>query len=141
MPEVGVPSHTLQRVTPMRSPLPQSCQTAWPPAAPRPPRRWSRWRHRLGLAPPTARPAASPGPAAPEGAWAHLVRLVRLVRLVPDDIDATAHATGALQRRRAVGSAAALLWLVLAYAVAGWSLRLVAAVAAPRGIEGLGDLS
>lgn len=61
-----------------------------------------------------------------------------MLRLLPDDLEATARATGALQRRRAVGSAATLLWLVLAYAVADWSLRLVATVAAPRG---MGDLS
>lgn len=119
----------------MRSPPNQSCQTPAAAARPcgarprgrRPRRRW------LGAAPvPGASGVSGAAAAAADGAWA------ALVRLFPEDLEATARATGALQRRRGVDSAAALLWLVLAYAVGDWSLRLVAAVAVPRR---MGDLS
>src|SRR5438034_1549609 len=131
----------------MRSPQVESCHTAVPPADPCPPRparparHGARWWHWLGVAPPgaTSGSAGAPAPAAPapadvagDDAW------TQLLRLLPDNLDATARATGALERRRGVGSAAALLWLVLAYAVADWSLRLVASLAVPRR---MGDLS
>lgn len=112
----------------MRSPPPSSCHTR--PTCPQPTReaapptsrRWARWRHRLGLGPPGPAPGATPAsggagaraegaaqaPPQADAAWAHVLRLL------PADLEATARATGALRRRRGVGSAAALLWLVLA---------------------------
>src|SRR5205809_290580 len=125
-----------------------------PPRPARPARHGARWWHWLGVAPPgaTSGSAGAPAPAAPapaapapaapapaapapaapapaapapadvagDDAW------TQLLRLLPDNLDATARATGALERRRGVGSATTLLWLVLAYAVADWALRLVA---------------
>ncbi len=72
---------------------------------------------------------------APDTAWA------QIRRRLPDDLEATAQATGAQWRRRQVGSAAALLWLVLACAVGDWSVRLVATLAWPRGMPDLSNLS
>src|SRR5437867_3268386 len=118
---MGVRPLTLRRCTRMPVPPPQSCHTGRSSADSRPPQRWTRWRHWLGLGPagaPPDPPAGAGGAVAPDEAWN------QLVRLLPADLDATAHATGALRRRRQVGSARALLWLVLAYAVADWSLRL-----------------
>jgi hypothetical protein len=54
------------------------------------------------------------------------------------DLEATARASGALVRRRAIRSAEMLLRLALAYGPGGLSLRMAAAWA---GISGLADLS
>jgi len=51
----------------------------------------------------------------------------RVVAMIPLDLEKTAKADQALQRRREVRSAQDLLRLVLAYALCDWSLRLVAA--------------
>jgi hypothetical protein len=53
---------------------------------------------------------------------------------LPPDLEASARASGALRRRREVRSGAALLRLVLAYALSGWPLRLVAVWAAVLGL-------
>jgi hypothetical protein len=66
-------------------------------------------------------------------AWAEVLALL------PGDLEASARASGALRRRREVRSAAALLRLVLAYALSGWPLRLVAAWATVRGVGRLSD--
>jgi hypothetical protein len=60
---------------------------------------------------------------------------------LPPDLEASARASGALRRRREVRSAATLLRLVLAYALSGWSLRLVAAWAAVLGVGRLSDVA
>jgi hypothetical protein len=60
---------------------------------------------------------------------------------LPADLEASARASGALRRRRAVRSGAALLRLALAYALSGWPLRLVAAWAAVRGLGALSDVA
>ena len=57
------------------------------------------------------------------------------------DLEATARASGALVRRRAVGSAAALLRLALGYGPGGMSLRSAAAWAEMRGISSLSDVA
>ncbi len=59
--------------------------------------------------------------------WAHLVALV------PVDLPASARAYGAFQRARGVRAATTLRRLVLLYAQADWSLRLVAGGAALHG--------
>jgi len=60
----------------------------------------------------------------------------QLMHGLPDDLDleASAHTTRALQRRRGVHNAADLLRLILAYAVCDWPLRTVAAWYALRGL-------
>jgi Transposase DDE domain len=60
---------------------------------------------------------------------------------LPADLEASARASGALRRRREVRSAAALLRLVLAYALCGWPLRLVAAWATVLGVGRLSDVA
>jgi hypothetical protein len=79
-----------------------------------------------------ARPARRPAAVWRDGEWE------RALGLLPSDLEASARASGALHRRRAVRSAADLLRLALAYALSGWPLRLVAAWAA---VSGLGQLS
>jgi hypothetical protein len=63
----------------------------------------------------------------------------RVLALLPADLEGSARASGALRRRRAVRSAAVLRRLVLADALSGWPLRLVAAWAAARGLAALSD--
>jgi hypothetical protein len=68
----------------------------------------------------------------------------RLLASLPgssDTFEATARATHALVRRRAVRSGALLLRLVLLYAQWDWSLRQVAAWAAASGWAGLSDVA
>jgi len=60
---------------------------------------------------------------------------------LPPNLEASARASGALRRRREVRSAAALLRLVLAYALSGWPLRLVAAWATVLGLGRLSDVA
>src|SRR6266545_3424254 len=60
---------------------------------------------------------------------------------LPADLEASARASGALRRRRAVRSAAVLLRLVLADVLSGWPLRLVAAWAAVVGLGHLSDVA
>src|SRR6266545_3006330 len=60
---------------------------------------------------------------------------------LPADLEASARASGALRRRRAVRSAAVLLRLVLAYVLTGWPLRSVAAWAAVVGLGHLSDVA
>ena len=68
-------------------------------------------------------------------AWA------RVRALLPADLEGGARASGALRRRRAVRSAEVLLRLVLAYALSGWPLRLVAAWAGLTGLAALSDVA
>ncbi len=93
-------------------------------------------------APGPARPGRVRCPRRPEPAgvwrdreWAHVLAQL------PADLEASARASGALRRRREVRSAAALLRLVLAYALSGWPLRLVAVWAALRGLGELSDVA
>jgi hypothetical protein len=60
---------------------------------------------------------------------------------LPPDLEASARVSGALRRRRAVRSGAALLRLILACALSGWPLRLVAAWAAVLGLGRLSDVA
>src|SRR4051812_32286108 len=66
--------------------------------------------------------------------WPDLVAVVSAAI----DLEATARASGALVRRRAIRSAEMLLRLALAYGPGGLSLRMAAAWA---GVSGLADLS
>src|SRR6266508_6715323 len=91
-------------------------------------------------APGPARPGRVRCPRRPEPAgvwrdreWAHVLAQL------PADLEASARASGALRRRREVRSAAALLRLVLAYALSGWPLRLVAVWATVLGVGRLSD--
>jgi hypothetical protein len=60
---------------------------------------------------------------------------------IPIDIEALAHETKALQRKREVKSAPDLLRLVLAYSICDWSLRLVGAWATVIGLGSLSDVA
>jgi hypothetical protein len=64
-----------------------------------------------------------------------------LLSLLPTDLEATAKAWGALQRKRGVPSAQALLRLAFAYAYAGRSLRAVATWATQTGVAQLSDVA
>ena len=64
-----------------------------------------------------------------------------LLTLLPADLEATAKAMGALQRKRGVPSAQALLRLAFAYAYAGLSLRAAATAAAGAGVAQLSDVA
>ena len=64
-----------------------------------------------------------------------------LLTLLPADLETTARETGALQRRRGVPSAQALLRLAFAYAVTGRSLRATALWAATAGVAQLSDVA
>lgn len=64
-----------------------------------------------------------------------------LLTLLPADLEATAKAMGALQRKRGVPSAQALLRLAFAYAYAGLSLRAAATWAAAAGVAQLSDVA
>lgn len=75
---------------------------------------------------------ALPAPVDQDADWG------QVLRLVPLDLEASARASGALQRRRQVRSAADLLRLVLAYVLTSSSLRLLAGWAL---LLGLGELS
>src|SRR5918993_3345718 len=75
-----------------------------------------------------------PASSSLEAPWADLVAAVSAAI----DLEATARASGALVRRRAIRSAEALLRLALAYGPGGLSLRTAAAWA---GVSGLADLS
>ncbi len=70
-----------------------------------------------------------------ETEWAYLVGLL------PADLEKLAAESGALRRRRAVGSAAELVRLALAYAVEDWSLRQTAAMARTLGWQPLSDVA
>lgn len=69
--------------------------------------------------------------------------LSRLLTRLPAglDLDATARASGALVRKRAVKNAADLLHLALGYGACGLSLRLEAAWAQLRGLAQLSDVA
>ena len=69
-----------------------------------------------------------------EDEWAYLVGLL------PANLDELAEESGALQRRRAVGSAQDLLRLALAYAAHDWSLRQTAAMAEVMGWQSISDV-
>ncbi len=73
----------------------------------------------------------------PDGHWPAL--LARLSRVL--DLEASARATGALQRRRAVADAATLLRLALAHGPGGLSLRSAAAWAGLSGVAQLSDVA
>lgn len=60
---------------------------------------------------------------------------------LPQDLDASAKASGALIRRRGIRCAADLLRLVLAYAVCDWSLRMVGAWLVTLGLADLSDVA
>ena len=64
--------------------------------------------------------------------WAYVTRLL------PVDLEETARAYGAIQRRRQITSASALLRLVLGYALCDWSLPITAA---SDELMGLGKMS
>src|SRR5712691_8205447 len=64
-----------------------------------------------------------------------------LLSLLPADLEATAKETGALQRKRGVPSAQALLRLAFAYAYAGLSLRATATWARKTGVAFLSDVA
>jgi Transposase DDE domain len=64
-----------------------------------------------------------------------------LLSLLPPDLDASAKATGALQRQRGVASAQALLRLAFAFAYAGLSLRASATWARQTGVACLSDVA
>jgi len=64
-----------------------------------------------------------------------------LVERLPQDLDASAQASGALRRRRAIRSASDLLRLAFAYAVCDWPLRLVGAWLATLGLAQMSDVA
>lgn len=64
-----------------------------------------------------------------------------LLSLLPADLEASAKACGALQRKRGVPSAQALLRLAFAYAHVGLSLRATATWAATAGVARLSDVA
>jgi hypothetical protein len=64
-----------------------------------------------------------------------------LLTLLPDDLDASAKAFGALLRKRAVGSAAVLLRLAFAYGYCGLSLRGTVTWAREAGLAVLSDVA
>lgn len=64
-----------------------------------------------------------------------------LLTLLPADLEASAKATGALQRKRGVPSAQALLRLAFAFAYAGLSLRAIATWARQTGLARLSDVA
>ena len=64
-----------------------------------------------------------------------------LLTLLPADLDASAKQTGALQRKRGVPSAQALLRLAFAFAYAGLSLRACAIWARQTGVAWLSDVA
>jgi hypothetical protein len=64
-----------------------------------------------------------------------------LLTLLPADLEASAKETGALQRKRGVPSAQALLRLAFAYAYAGLSLRATATWARKTGVAFLSDVA
>lgn len=65
----------------------------------------------------------------------------QVVDMLPVDLEKTAKATQALQRRREVRSAQDLLRLVLAYVLTDWSFRLLAAWATVRGFCCISDVA
>lgn len=70
-----------------------------------------------------------------EEEWAYLLGLL------PGDLDDLALSTGALRRRRAVGSGEDLVRLCLAYALEDWSLRQTAAMAQMLGWQAISDVA
>jgi hypothetical protein len=64
-----------------------------------------------------------------------------LLTLLPGDLEASAKETGALQRKRGVPSAQALLRLAFAFAYAGLSLRAIATWARQTGVARLSDVA
>jgi hypothetical protein len=64
-----------------------------------------------------------------------------LLTLLPADLEASAKETGALQRKRGVPSAQALLRLAFAFAYAGLSLRAIATWARQTGVARLSDVA
>lgn len=65
----------------------------------------------------------------------------RVLQAIPVDLEATARQTQALQRRREIKSAAALLRLILAYCVGDWPLRLVGLWAQVQELGSLSDVA
>jgi len=65
----------------------------------------------------------------------------QVLSLVPVDLEATARAEKAFQRRREVRSADDLLRLVLAYSLCDWSLRLIGVWASLIGLGRLSDVA
>jgi len=65
----------------------------------------------------------------------------QLLAALPQEVEATSQATGALRRRRQVRSGATLLRLVLLYSLWDWPLRLVAAWAGASGWADLSDVA
>lgn len=94
---------------------------------------------------PTLRPCqkcAAPGPVAGPTAridddWAWQ----QIVARIPLDLEMSARTTGALQRRRGIGSAADLLRVVLLYTLIDWSFRVVGAWACARGLADISDVA
>jgi hypothetical protein len=84
---------------------------------------------------PPARPATSGRDPTQDADWR------RLLTHLPSDWAATAQATHALQRRRAIRSVEDLLRLVLVYALWDWSLNLVGAWATTLGLAHLSDVA
>lgn len=70
-----------------------------------------------------------------EEEWAYLVGLL------PANLDELAQASGALRRRRMVGSGEELVRLALAYAVEDWSLRQTAGMARVLGWHTISDVA
>src|SRR5437016_2907839 len=64
-----------------------------------------------------------------------------LLTLLPEDLEQSAKATGALLRKRAVTSAAVLLRLAFAYGYCGLSLRDTALWAGVAGVAELSDVA
>src|SRR5438874_4292901 len=64
-----------------------------------------------------------------------------LLTLLPDNLDGSAKAFGALLRKRAVGSAEVLLRLAFAYGYCGLSLRGTATWAREAGLATLSDVA
>ncbi len=64
-----------------------------------------------------------------------------LVGQLPQGLEASAKASGALRRRRGIRDAATLLRMALAYAVCDWPLRLVGAWLTTLGLADLSDVA
>ena len=61
--------------------------------------------------------------------------------LLPDDLETSASAMGALVRRRGIRRAIDLLRIILAYSICDWSLRLVGAWCVLMGIANVSDVA
>ncbi len=70
-----------------------------------------------------------------------LIRWEEIVALLPTELEGQARQSGALVRRRGIGSAVGLLQMVLAYVVEDWSLRQVGIWSVLNGVADISDVA